>query len=448
MADFANAEPTKRFFIEMLTRDISLEDAILDLVDNCVDSLVRTRNLKLDHSLLDEKAVARLTAKAKEQGLPHIRIDISEQEFSIKDTCGGITRKDAEEDVFVFGRVAHRDESRLSVFGVGLKRALFKLGRDISVESHTEKDGFRVAFDAKEWEHKPEWRFPLVGLPPAKRVELAGTEIVVKKLTEEARARIREPQLKEKLIIALASTYALVLDRFVVIHVGGTKVAPQPLPIGFMEELKPATKEVSIDGVDLTLLAGLANRVGDDWKQERAGWYVLCNGRVVVSADRSELTGWGGGTAPQFVSKFRGFVGIAFFFSENPEKLPWTTTKRGLNKEGRAYQVAKMQMLLIARPVLSFLNDLYSKESIEDPVQRTLTERVQAMDVKAVLKAAGAQFRPPSMAQQGARLISIQYKVKKTDLDRIRKHLRKMSWSASRVGEHTFEYFLQKECAE
>ena len=37
-----SASPTKNFFVEMLTRDIDLEDAILDLLDNCVDGVQRT----------------------------------------------------------------------------------------------------------------------------------------------------------------------------------------------------------------------------------------------------------------------------------------------------------------------------------------------------------------------------------------------------------------------
>lgn len=35
--DTAQASPTKQFFVSMLTRDISLADAILDLLDNCLD---------------------------------------------------------------------------------------------------------------------------------------------------------------------------------------------------------------------------------------------------------------------------------------------------------------------------------------------------------------------------------------------------------------------------
>lgn len=39
-----NSSPTKNFFINMLTRDISLNDAILDLLDNCLDGALRSQN--------------------------------------------------------------------------------------------------------------------------------------------------------------------------------------------------------------------------------------------------------------------------------------------------------------------------------------------------------------------------------------------------------------------
>jgi len=36
-----DASPVKLFFVSMLTRDIPLEEAILDLLDNCVDGILR-----------------------------------------------------------------------------------------------------------------------------------------------------------------------------------------------------------------------------------------------------------------------------------------------------------------------------------------------------------------------------------------------------------------------
>lgn len=38
-----NAEPTKQFFVDMITRDIQLEQAVLDQVDNSVDGARRFR---------------------------------------------------------------------------------------------------------------------------------------------------------------------------------------------------------------------------------------------------------------------------------------------------------------------------------------------------------------------------------------------------------------------
>ena len=49
--DQINAMPTKRFFVDMFVRDIPLEQAVLDLVDNCIDGAKRTTTAKtkLEH---------------------------------------------------------------------------------------------------------------------------------------------------------------------------------------------------------------------------------------------------------------------------------------------------------------------------------------------------------------------------------------------------------------
>ncbi len=43
MSKIAKGTPTKEFFVGMLTRDIELSDAILDLLDNCLDGVVRQK---------------------------------------------------------------------------------------------------------------------------------------------------------------------------------------------------------------------------------------------------------------------------------------------------------------------------------------------------------------------------------------------------------------------
>ena len=61
------------------------------------------------------------------------------------------------------------------------------------------------------------------------------------------------------------------------------------------------------------------------------GWYIFCNGRMVVRADQSQLTGWGdsdGKRMPKYHPDFAFFRGYVFFDCQNAALLPWTTTKQ------------------------------------------------------------------------------------------------------------------------
>src|SRR5579872_6705487 len=81
--------PTKRFFVSMLTRDIQLSDALLDLIDNCVDGATRQLKGKVNKANAYDGYEARLNLTAKS--------------FDISDNCGGIPR-DAIDDAFLLGR--------------------------------------------------------------------------------------------------------------------------------------------------------------------------------------------------------------------------------------------------------------------------------------------------------------------------------------------------------
>src|SRR5437899_9757432 len=98
---FANARPRKHFFLEMFTRDISLEDCILDLIDNSIDGLIRSRGIDISASLLNNGKSA--PAKTK---LPLISLTYSNERFELVDECGGIPFNDALEEVFNFGHAA------------------------------------------------------------------------------------------------------------------------------------------------------------------------------------------------------------------------------------------------------------------------------------------------------------------------------------------------------
>ena len=68
-----NAYPTKELFIEMLTKDITLRDAIGDLLDNSVDGALRLR---------EDDSYEGLWVK--------IELNAKDGHFQITDNCGGI----------------------------------------------------------------------------------------------------------------------------------------------------------------------------------------------------------------------------------------------------------------------------------------------------------------------------------------------------------------------
>ena len=120
--DIALAIPTKRFFVSMLTRDISLADAILDLVDNCLDGALRVANgNNVDYSQY------------------FVKISLNDDYFSIEDNCGGIPRDIAKNYAFKMGREPDderdSDNETIGMYGVGMKRAIFKMGRSCYCQS-------------------------------------------------------------------------------------------------------------------------------------------------------------------------------------------------------------------------------------------------------------------------------------------------------------------------
>lgn len=445
----AQAYPRKHFFVEMFTRDISLIDCVLDLVDNAVDGLIRDRKIDLGASLLTPGD------QADQNGVASIQIDYSDRQFSIVDNCGGIGLEQAKKDVFNFGH-SHGYEKeiqqhQLGVYGVGLKRAIFKIGRHFTMTSRTASEGFQVAEDLDNWvkndRRLSDWTFPLKTVSHVNEASQAGTSITIKGLRDEVRMAIEDPTFEARLRRTIAQTYALFLNRYVRIAVKGRAVESVPIPIGGSAEVEPSTESFVEDGVNVLLIASVASRTASQqWTQEQAGWYIACNGRLVITADKSELTGWGTGALPAFHSKYRGFVGLALFQSHNPLKLPWRTTKRGLNEEARVYQLARGKMSATARPITSFLDKMYPRESVPENWAREVAGGVAQMDVRSLAQRRPSGFKvTPEREHKLKTTVRVQFDAERVDLERIKKHIRRPDLSAGAVGKYAFDEYIANE---
>lgn len=435
----AQANPEKRLFISLLTRDITLEDAFLDLIDNSINAAIQSRGLKLRSA----EDYWRLQNEPSSSDVAIIRLGLSPDAISIEDTSGGISFETAEQHVFVFGRSEPEagDADTLSVYGIGLKRAIFKMGQQISILSNHTKGGFRLHLNVPEWQSKSAqpWTIPIEEYSDSDSP--LGTKIQIANLNQDVAARIADKLFILQLHKRISRTYIFFLRKIVRIFVDGSEVEPSEIAIGD----NVASEQFSQDDVDCLVVAGLATPKEHRYLADNSGWFIFCNGRAVVYADKTSLTGWGR-LLPSFQPKHRPFLGYVFFVANNPELLPWSTTKTGINQESIVWQTALRQMAAIGRQVTGFLDKRYTDSGTDI----SPTELFQASGKPVPLTAPVAQgrrsFSAPTKVENSQTYV--QYRVPIKDIQEIKSYLGRKNMSNSDVGRHTFDYFLKNEVEE
>ncbi len=445
----ANAHPKKHFFIEMFTRDIPLLDCVLDLIDNCVDGLARTGRLKM-HTISEDIFHRKGVSAASRSDRPHVRLTFDAKQFQIADNCGGIDYDYALEDVFNFGHSTKRTKEYLGVYGVGMKRALFKMGDRFQIDSKTVDNGFTCDLDVPQWmandSRMEDWTIPLTPSKPATAEGRAGTTITVSKLKKNVSELLSSQRFEEALLTAIGRVYAFIVEKHIRISVNGEDVKAFRVPVAQPQKGNTSYEEFQHDGVMVRILATLASQSDEGPTKENSGWYVACNGRLILTADTTDATGWGIPPMPIWVPKYTSFIGFVFFESSDALALPWTTTKRGVNRESAVYRKAISRMAVLARPILSFCNRKYGPDADQAPVEREIAKQMQPTTIADLVHKTGSAFEVKTPKKTTVKTtVRIQYDANISDVDKVKKHLRKPRLHASDIGEHTFEYFLRQE---
>jgi hypothetical protein len=437
----ADASPEKQLFVSMITRDISLIAAFLDLIDNSINSAVEPSADQLVtasdyHSFLqDSERVPSVD----------IRIKVTDALVEVADTASGISFHTAAERVFRFGRSGEesQEKDRLSVYGIGLKRAIFKLGNKITMRSDHVDGGFDMDLDVEEWlsDNSLPWNFVIAERRPA-QPDATGTTISVSDLHAETIQRLADGVFATQLRDAVARTYPFYLAKFVNIYVNDAKIEGTTIEIGSNH----ASESFVAGEVTCSITAGIGVPQGGYFRDKASGWFVFCNGRTVISADKSALTGWGRSPLPIFQPKHRPFVGTVFFVSRSAEKLPWNTTKSAIDEDSAVWQEARRHMDTVARVVINFLDSRYTDEGTE--IASTDLQDAAGRSVSVISAATSERqvFVPPK--RPPPENMRIQYDAKIADVKRIEKYLGRPGMGGAEVGRHTFYHFLRNQVGD
>jgi hypothetical protein len=429
-----NANPTKAFFVRMLTRDISLTDCMMDLIDNSVDGAWRTENPTDKHRLVKDDTLSAFT----------IAVQFDDKYFSIVDNCGGITLEDAADYAFTFGRTSDSSDYSVGVYGIGMKRAIFKLGDQIRITS-TYREGdelksFAVPIDVLNWlaNHSTDWDFELEEVDPAAQ---PGVSITIQELHRSLAQVLGTDQFERELRMALARDYTLILHRGLAMTVNDRPV--EPWPIEFLRNSDFETMRTTYEDGDVSieLVAGMwkngtstdAATPDESRRNDPSGWYIACNGRIVLAADTSRLTGWGD-IYQKWHPQYSGFMGFALFNSKDPEQLPMTTTKRNVDTTSAVYRRALLRMEKPSRTWIAYTNTRRANDEAAVEKERGL-ERQEIYEVEE-----RNEIKLPPRASGGRAMANINYAVSRERVDTLAVAFGSPEMSYKDVGIAAFNY--------
>ena len=425
----------------MLVRDIGVTGAILDLIDNAVDAAYAHRS---SDGSLDSA---------------HIDVTIAPDRFKISDNCGGIDLQTAKQHAFRFGRAAgFNPRTRIGEFGIGMKRAVFRLGTEFRVDSSTTETRFVVDVDIKQWrDEEGDWTFPMeiIATPD----DEAGTTVEVQSLHEGVTALFKQESYARKMLSEVADRYseAIKAGLKVSLNMEPADLRSHQLLVGSgitpenrREELLSSDRQV-----DLRIVAG----IGPDRRPAaESGWYVYCNGRLVLKADRTALTGWGtaglsGDGVPAWHPQYARFRGFVFFTSDSPAALPWTTTKTEIDESSDVYRNALIKMRSVIRSFTTFTNELGEErsqfEESEGNIPQLIRHALHAARLKPASQVPIGTFGVPNRSREAVttrespRTTSIQFHADIHHVGELKKALKLTT--NRQIGELAFERLYAEE---
>ncbi len=430
----ANASPTKSILLDALTADIDLADAVLDLIDNSIDG------------------VRRVAKNLQKWDQFSIKVSFDKKHFTIVDNCGGIEAVQARDYAFRFGRPADLppEQGLVGMYGVGMKRAIFKMGNHFYIKSTTSNSSFDIEEDLKPWRaNEKVWKFDFDSYddcseqPPNE----IGTSLKVSQLFDGISEAFANPQFEAELIKKAAKAHRTAIEKDIRIVVNNTSLKAAGFTLLGSKEIASGYATYKLNGasepVNVELYAGIS-----DSEPKEAGWSIFCNGRMVLEADKTARTVWGEQgivSIPKIHNQFARFRGFAFFECDDQKRLPWTSTKSGINQSSEVYQKAKLQMMDATRPVISFLNELDSEKSLDLQPRHEAVKRAKPVSLVDIVpqSGGGSHFKYTGDTDAGPEMARISYQRAKKQVDKAKLVLGVES--SREVGEETFNYWYRYE---
>ena len=313
-------DTNKGFFIDTITKDINYESAIFELIDNSNDAAkVCTNNKKLSGYKVDIKC--------------------NKSSFFIEDNCGGMDLNTVKKYVFKLGNDNRKKNKKYCVgrYGIGMKRAFFKLGNNIFFKSITPDIIVSVNLNIAKWKKQSDWDIEYSSKKNTENIP-SGTQIEIRELFKETSNYFIKNNFNLRLEEKLSIRYDDLLKRGISINLNGQKI-----------KYRQAEKSTNIynKNIENKDFKGKVEINMTKRSSTQAGWSIYFNGSLVVAADKTKITCWGcnkirdGYHTPKFADKFNSFSGTIHLDEKTSNTLPYNTFKCGIDTTSPNYDYIK-----------------------------------------------------------------------------------------------------------
>jgi len=261
--------PSKNL-IRMLSRDITIEKAVLEVIDTAIEYFIYNRERGI---FTGQKGT--------------ICIQLSPDRFIMESNSGG-PPEELLSSVLSFGKLIDKGAFRIGASGIGLKKAIFKIGQNIHFESDNGMEHLSLSVDKNWMANKDNWDAELDEAPST---AILLHKIVISDLYPDTKKTFEDQffmhYLKEKVRII----YAQFINKDVHIRINDEPIEADHFEFLFKPDgpsiIKPYYKTFKFDGIDVKIFAGFTK-----WESTLYGWHIFCNNRSIIQNDTTDRTGF------------------------------------------------------------------------------------------------------------------------------------------------------------
>lgn len=321
---------TKEFAIGAMIKDVTIKAAIFDLIDNSIEAAIINGGVR-GHI---------------------ISIITSNDEFKIFDDCGGF-EPDKIKDIF---KIGYRNGS--SGFGIGMKRAIIKLGNIANITSLNANKSFNIYFDINNCKNA-EWDLKVNEIKREPENSF-GLEISILQLNSEVKKYFKRGECNE-LGQAISRRYRSFINNGLIIKLNVNTVPKYKIKEE-ADKISPIYKINENVEVQIKLYSKISST-------EESGWDVFINNKCVCERNKSNEIQWNR-IKKQSGYSYKRFVGEVLITGINVRELPVTSTKDRIDFDSDIMR----ELIRYMYSFLSINKDLYKKNDITVQFDKDIDE--------------------------------------------------------------------------